>query len=73
VLQNKGRSWFVLVSLLAFSALVVSCSKPGVSTSEASKPSVRVTGAGSTFAFPLYSKWSETYKAVHPDVLISLL
>jgi phosphate transport system substrate-binding protein len=68
--RNAGRSYVVLVSLLAVSVLVVSCSKPGASTAEASKRSVRVVGAGSTFAYPLYSKWSDTYKAVHPDVTI---
>ena len=67
--RNAGRSYFVLVTL-AFSAIAVSCSKPGAAKTEASGPTVRVTGAGSTFAFPLYSKWSDAYKAVHPDVVV---
>lgn len=31
----------------------------------------QVTGAGSTFAFPIYSKWFEAYHKQHPDVQIS--
>lgn len=70
MLWNAGRSSLFLLAISAFSAIAVSCSKPGASTAEPGKSSVRITGAGSTFAFPLYSKWSEAYKAVHPDVKI---
>lgn len=32
---------------------------------------VQVTGAGSTFAYPLYSKWSSEFKKAHPDTEIN--
>lgn len=31
----------------------------------------QVTGAGSTFAFPIYSQWFATYRKLHPDVQIN--
>jgi phosphate transport system substrate-binding protein len=30
-----------------------------------------VTGAGATFPFPIYSKWFDEYKKLHPDVSIN--
>jgi phosphate transport system substrate-binding protein len=33
--------------------------------------SVTLQGAGSTFAAPLYRKWTEEFKILHPNVLIS--
>jgi phosphate transport system substrate-binding protein len=30
----------------------------------------RLTGAGSTFAYPLYSKWADAFGKAHPDVQI---
>ena len=30
-----------------------------------------VTGAGATFPFPIYSKWFDEYKKLHPDVQIN--
>jgi phosphate transport system substrate-binding protein len=31
----------------------------------------QLTGAGATFPYPIYSKWFEEYRKVHPDVLIN--
>ena len=36
-----------------------------------SKAATQVTGAGSTFAYPIYSKWFEAYHKLHPDMQIS--
>ncbi len=47
--------------------LVISCSQPATET----KPTVlKITGAGSTFAYPLYKKWIEEYHKAHGDVKI---
>jgi ABC-type phosphate transport system substrate-binding protein len=59
MLRNASGFYFLLLTLLTISTIAFSCSKPEASTAEATKPSIQLTGARSTFAFPLYSKWSE--------------
>ena len=34
-------------------------------------PAVSITGAGATFPYPMYSKWFNEYKKLHPDVEIN--
>lgn len=41
------------------------------SISVAGKAQTTVYGAGSTFVFPIMSKWVEEYEKVHPDIRIS--
>ena len=31
----------------------------------------QVTGAGATFPYPMYSKWFDEYRKLHPDVQIN--
>ena len=37
----------------------------------ASAQSVKITGAGATFPYPIYSKWFDEYHKVHPNVEIN--
>ena len=39
----------------------------GVSTAQAQK----LTGAGATFPYPIYSKWFSEYSAAHPGVEVN--
>src|SRR5690242_9311884 len=32
---------------------------------------VSITGAGATFPYPMYSKWFNEYKKLHPDIEIN--
>ena len=32
---------------------------------------IAMTGAGATFPYPIYSKWFQEYRRVHPDVQIN--
>ena len=34
-------------------------------------PAVSITGAGATFPYPMYSKWFNEYKKLHPDIEIN--
>ena len=31
----------------------------------------QITGAGATFPYPIYSKWFDEYRTLHPDVQIN--
>lgn len=62
----RGISTVIMVSLLG---LVISCGQPATEPKPKS-PEINVTGAGSTFAYPLYKKWIEEYQKVHEDVKI---
>lgn len=42
-----------------------------IATASAFAQQVSLTGAGSTFAYPLYSSWASQYKQVHPNVEIN--
>ena len=53
-----------LVGLLTLNVVIVSACGPS------GKAATRVTGAGSTFAYPLYSKWADAFGKSHPDVQI---
>jgi phosphate transport system substrate-binding protein len=62
-----------IISSLAAGFLVVSCSKNPAGNSPASggnAPSapMLINGAGSTFDYPVFSKWFEVYAAVDPNV-----
>lgn len=52
--------------LLAAAAFSLSACK-----SSSSSSSVALTGAGSTFAYPLYSSWASEYQQSHPNVQIN--
>src|SRR5215469_12793814 len=33
-----------------------------------SSAAIRITGAGATFPYPIYSKWFDEYHKLHPDI-----
>ena len=59
------------VQLLRLASLAVIvlhlCSHPAGSQGQA----VRITGAGATFPYPLYSAWFAEYSKVHPDLQVN--
>jgi phosphate transport system substrate-binding protein len=54
----------IVISLLGF--IAIGAGACGTSTSA----TTRINGAGSTFAYPLYSKWAVAFAKLHPDVEI---
>jgi phosphate transport system substrate-binding protein len=69
--MHTKRAFFTCLALLA---LALGCSKSR-SDAEASsaKPGqvIKLTGAGATFPFPLYSKWMDEYNKLKPNVRIN--
>jgi phosphate transport system substrate-binding protein len=60
--QGICKEIFVKKALVAVALLVVA-----LSTAQAQK----LTGAGATFPYPIYSKWFSEYSAAHPGVQIN--
>jgi len=61
------------MSKRALGVSLVACalmSWAGCGGQSATSDSTRLTGAGSTFAYPLYSKWADAFGMVRPDVAI---
>lgn len=56
--------------LLAILAVAGCSSKTGQSSATASQ-SVRLTGAGSTFVYPIMSQWESQFQTTHPTVQIN--
>ena len=54
-------------SLILMVAIV---SSMGCASQSSADGGTRLNGAGSTFAYPLYSKWADAFGKVHPDVSI---
>src|SRR5262245_46809557 len=62
--QRMYRYYFLpllLITLIAFA--------PGCGSGPAGEVT-KLTGAGASFPYPLYSKWFKDYKGKHPNVLI---
>ncbi|HUB06828.1 MAG TPA: phosphate ABC transporter substrate-binding protein PstS [Myxococcales bacterium] len=57
-----------LVALLSVASLTLACKDEGTGTSapSAGEP-LTINGAGSTFAYPMYSKWFDEYHKLHPN------
>ena len=51
---------------MLLTALLAGCADPG----DGSVPSRRITGAGASFPFPLYSNWFKTFSRARPGVRI---
>jgi phosphate transport system substrate-binding protein len=61
-------------AVLASSLVLASAgckSGPANSAAAAGSQTVNITGAGSTFGYPIYSKWFSEYDAAHPGVQIN--
>jgi phosphate transport system substrate-binding protein len=48
-----------------------STSEGGAAAPAAAGPMRQINGAGATFPYPIYSKWFDEYRKVHPDVQIN--
>ena len=63
------------IAVVACAALVgllaTSCKKPSTSTGEAPAANVALNGAGSTFIYPVMSRWSSEYQHVAPNVQVN--
>jgi phosphate transport system substrate-binding protein len=51
--------------LIAAAVLAVAFARPGAAQT------IRISGAGATFPYPIYSKWFSEYNKLHPDVEIN--
>ena len=51
--------------LIAAAALAAAFASPGAAET------IRISGAGATFPYPIYSKWFSEYNKLHPDVEIN--
>lgn len=69
---NPMKRKFIFLSLAALSVVLLlgGCSSDQKETS-VSTQSVQLVGAGATFPAPLYKKWIEEYRNVHPEISIS--
>jgi phosphate transport system substrate-binding protein len=72
--MSKRSIWILLGLLLV---AVVGCKKetassePGATEKPKETGPVTLTGAGATFPYPLYSKWTSEYNKQHPSVRIN--
>ena len=67
--KQPGTLGALLVGAIAAGALLL----VGAATARAdeAKPTISLTGAGATFPYPIYSKWFDAYKKLHPEIEIN--
>lgn len=68
------RGWLALAGIAGLALLVVACGggQPADSArGGGSAASGTINGAGATFPYPIYSKWFDEYRKIHPDVRIN--
>ena len=63
-----SNRWAAALMIVLISGLVFSCER---AEKETGPPKLKLSGAGSTFAAPLYKKWIEEYQKAHKDVAIT--
>ena len=68
----KKRIWQVCLSaaVLCAGMILVSCSG-GSSSSGSASQTILINGAGSTFGYPIYSRWADDYHKAHTNVQIN--
>lgn len=64
-----GGTIAALAVTLAFVGLFAACSQEKSGTSESAE--VTLNAAGATFPYPIYSKWFNEYRKLHPNVAIN--
>lgn len=69
-MKKTIASVWVGLALLLAGALLVSCSKNANNASGGQLP-VLINGAGSTFGYPIYSRWADDFHKAHPNVQIN--
>ncbi|HTQ26172.1 MAG TPA: phosphate ABC transporter substrate-binding protein PstS [Candidatus Binataceae bacterium] len=57
--------------VIASSALLAGAVMVLLATARISNAALRVTGAGATFPYPIYSKWFDEYHKLHPDIEVN--
>ena len=76
-LKNKGLIKIAalaaaLLAAIGVIAIAAGCGSSGSSTGGGSgSDNASLTGAGSTFAYPIYSKWFDEYSKVQPNVTLN--
>jgi phosphate transport system substrate-binding protein len=65
---NKSLPAFVALALVAFFALTLAGCGGATSGSSGGSSEVKLQGAGSSFANPLYQKWFSEYIKAHPNL-----
>ncbi|HXT38390.1 MAG TPA: phosphate ABC transporter substrate-binding protein PstS, partial [Candidatus Angelobacter sp.] len=68
--ENRIVKQSLCALFLAILAVAGCSSKTGQSSENASQ-TVRLTGAGSTFVYPIMSQWESQFQAAHPTVQIN--
>jgi phosphate transport system substrate-binding protein len=63
-----ANRWAAALMIVLVSGLIVSCERK---VEETGPPKIKISGAGSTFAAPLYKQWIEEYQKAHKDVAIN--
>jgi phosphate transport system substrate-binding protein len=66
ILGETSMNRTVSLSVLA----VAIASSTGCASQSSADHGTRLNGAGSTFAYPLYSKWADAFGKLHPEVAI---
>src|SRR5262245_17089054 len=76
--MNQQRGWFRAVGVFGLAAALAgaACGGGQQATQEsASTPGaadgLQINGAGATFPYPIYSKWFDEYRKLHPGVKIN--
>jgi phosphate transport system substrate-binding protein len=57
-----------IARVIASSVLLLGTAVVLLATARSSSAALRVTGAGATFPYPIYSKWFDEYHKLHPDI-----
>jgi len=69
ILTKYMKIFILPIIAVGIAVWVVSCSKQSESSTASAAPGqMLITGAGSTFDYPAFTKWFEAYKAVNPNV-----
>src|ERR1051326_5476427 len=58
------------IAVLLLTAAIFACGPKERQTTSASAP-LTINGAGATFPNPIYSKWFDDYRKVHPEVQVN--
>lgn len=66
-----GAAGLAIMSLAVLTVMAGCSNQQPPSAAASSRGSVQIAGAGSTFGYPIYSKWFGDYNTLHPTVQIS--
>lgn len=70
--KSSKRPLILTLGLLLLSAVLVSCHNKSEEDLPVRMPdTIRLSGAGATFPYPIYSKWFDEYQRLRPGVAIN--